>query len=200
MNNLGNNIVSLPKAHTINIPQSSLNEVTSTDQLTNIKRQRTTPIPSNPTVINFRSSFPPTSSSSVASGINSLPTNGSNINVGSDDSRKKQIRDSNREAARRCRERRRQYIEQLEGNLEHHKAQIKQLTDKLSRVERENTQLRAILSETKILHSSSRLSINESHVDYGNVITATGMDLNSESNHQTDGGTIQRNYLNRNNL
>jgi len=200
LNNLGNTIPSLAKANTIIIPQSSLNEVTSTDQLINIKRQRTTPIPSNPPVTNFRSSFPSTSSS-VATVTNSLPINGSNPNVGSDDQRKKQIRDSNREAARRCRERRRQYIEQLEGNLEHHKAQIKQLTDKLSRVERENTQLRAILSETKILHSSSRLSINESHVDYGNVITATGMDLNSESNHQTDGGgTIQRNYLNRNNL
>jgi len=147
--------------------------------------------------MNFRPSFP---SAAAATLTNTLTTNGSNANSGSDDQRKQQIRDSNREAARRCRERRRQYIEQLEGNLEHHKAQIKQLTEKLARIERENTQLRAILTETKILHSSSRLSVNESHGDYANVITTSGMDLNSESNHQTDGGTISRNYLNRNNL
>jgi septal ring factor EnvC (AmiA/AmiB activator) len=139
--------------------------------------------------MNFRSS------GSVAT--NTLSTN--NSNIGSEDQRKKQIRDSNREAARRCRERRRQYIEQLEGNLEQYKLQIKQLNDKLSRVERENTQLRAILSETKILHTS-RLSVNESHVDYANIIASAGIDLNSDSNHQIDGGIIQRNYINRNNL
>lgn len=110
-----------------------------------------------------------------------------------DDQRKQQIRDSNREAARRCRERRRQYIEQLEGNLEHHKIQIKQLQDKLGRLERENTQLRAILSESKILHTT-RLSINDSQFDYGNAST---IDMNSDS---TDGPAIQRNYLTRNTL
>jgi septal ring factor EnvC (AmiA/AmiB activator) len=140
--------------------------------------------------MNFRPSFSSASAAAPATATNGSP----------DDQRKKQIRDSNREAARRCRERRRQYIEQLEGNLEHHKVQIKQLTDKLARIERENTQLRAILTETKVLHPSSRLSVNESHVDYANIVAATGMDLNSESNHQTDGGIIQRNYLNRNNL
>jgi hypothetical protein len=186
------NMAPLTKANTIFIPQPSLNEVTSTDQLSNVKRQRTAPTPVNTTIMNFRPSFPPAGGTTVT---NTSPTHGS------DDQRKKQIRDSNREAARRCRERRRQYIEQLEGNLEHHKGQIKQLTDKLARIERENTQLRAILSETKILHSaSSRISLNESHVDYTNVLTAAGIDINCESNHQTDGGTIQRNYLNRNNL
>lgn len=83
-----------------------------------------------------------------------------------DDQRKKQIRDSNREAARRCRERRRNYIEQLEGNLEQFKAQIKQLQDKLGRAERENTQLRTILTETKILHLS-----RESTNDFSHIIT-----------------------------
>ena len=183
------------------IPPSSLNEVTSTEQSSSAKRQRTSSIPLNPAVMNFRSSLPSTSTAAAvvipANTLTSATTNGSN--VGSEDQRKRQIRDSNREAARRCRERRRQYIEQLEGTLEQHKAQIKQLSEKLSRVERENTQLRAILSETKILHPGSRLSINESHVDYSNVISATGMDLNSDTN-QPDGGTIQRNYINRNNL
>ncbi len=180
------------------IPQPSLNEVTSTDLLTSVKRQKTASMPINPPVMNFRSSFP----SSSATATHTFPTtttNGSNANAGSDDHRKKQIRDSNREAARRCRERRRQYIEQLEGNLEQYKSQLKQLSDKLARVERENTQLRAILSETKILHPSSRLSVNESHVDFSNVMAATSMDLNSESNQQ-DARLLQRNYINRNNL
>ncbi len=184
-----NNIAPMTKTNTIIIPPSALNEVTSTDQSASIKRQRTGPIPTTSTVMSFRPS------TGVATLTNTLSSNSSN--GGSDDQRKKQIRDSNREAARRCRERRRQYIEQLEGNLEHHKGQIKQLTEKLARIERENTQLRAILTETKILHSSSRISLNESHADYANVITATGMDLHSES---TDGGSITRNYINRNNL
>lgn len=181
-----NNIPPMTKTNTIIIPPSTLNEVTSTDQSASIKRQRTGPISSNSTVINFRPS------TGVATVTNPLPNNG-----GSDDQRKKQIRDSNREAARRCRERRRQYIEQLEGNLEHHKGQIKQLTEKLARVERENTQLRAILTETKILPSSSRISLNESHIDYVNVISASGMELHSES---TNGGPMTRSYINRNNL
>jgi hypothetical protein len=176
----------MTKTNTIIIPPSTLNEVTSTDQSASIKRQRTGPISSNSTVINFRPS------TGVATVTNPLPNNG-----GSDDQRKKQIRDSNREAARRCRERRRQYIEQLEGNLEHHKGQIKQLTEKLTRIERENTQLRAILTETKILPSSSRISLNESHIDYVNVISASGMELHSES---TNGGPMTRSYINRNNL
>ena len=181
---LAMNMPPVTKSSTIIIPTSSasLNEVSSTDQLSNIKRQRTAgSIPTNSNVMNFHSTYPsPNQTTTVING------------GGTEEQRKKQIRDSNREAARRCRERRRQYIEQLEGNLEHHKLQIKQLTEKLSRTERENTQLRAILSETKILHTS-RLSVNESNLDYSNV-------LNSDSNHQTDGGTIQRNYNNRNNL
>lgn len=173
---------------------SSLNEVSSTDQLSSVKRQRTAgSISSNPTVMNIRPTFP---SAGSATATNNLGDTSPNGNI-PDDQRKKQIRDSNREAARRCRERRRNYIEQLEGNLEHHKGQIKQLTEKLNRIERENTQLRAILSETKILHPSSRLSLNESHVDFTNVISTSAMDLPSES---TDGGTITRSYLNRTNL
>jgi hypothetical protein len=126
----------------------------------------------------------------------SLRSSTNDDHIGGDDQRKKQIRDSNREAARRCRERRRQYIEQLEGNLEQCKLQIKQLNEKLSRAERENTQLRTIINETKIFHPSSRLSSNESIVDFANVIgTTNGMDLNSET---TDGNTLQRNYINRN--
>ena len=79
---------------------------------------------------------------------------------GSEDQRKKQVRDSNREAARRCRERRRTYIEQLEGNLEQHKQQIKQLNEKILRAERENTQLRAVLTEANIFQA--RRGSNES--------------------------------------
>jgi hypothetical protein len=172
--------------------------VTSTDQLLTIKRQKTTPMPINTTAVSFRPSLQ--SAATVPTANTLITTNGLNTGGGSDDQRKKQIRDSNREAARRCRERRRQYIEQLEGNLEQYKLQLKQITEKLTRVERENTQLRTILSETKILNPSSRLSSNDLVVDYANVVTATGMDLNSESNHQTDGGIIQRTYINRNNL
>jgi TolA-binding protein len=147
-------------------------EVTSTGQSLGVKRPKTTPMP-----INLRSS-----------------TNDDH-NEG-DDQRKKQIRDSNREAARRCRERRRQYIEQLEGNLEQCKSQIKSLSEKLSRAERENNQLHTIITETKMFHPSSRLSSNEAIVDFANVISTTnGMDLHSET---TDGNTIQRNFINRN--
>ena len=197
---LANNLQSIPKANSIIIPPSSLNEVTSTDQSSHVKRARTVTIPSNTSVMNPRPSFPSTATVTAPvtnSLLNISPNSDGSGGGGSDDVRKRQIRDSNREAARRCRERRRQYIEQLEGNLEQHKAQIKQLSEKVARIERENTQLRAILSETKILHSSSRLSLNEAHVDYANVISASGIDLQSDS---TDGGTITRNYMNRNNL
>ncbi|CAF1271740.1 unnamed protein product [Rotaria sp. Silwood1] len=198
---IGNNIPSLTKSNTTIISQPTLNEVTSTDQSSTAKRQRTVPIPIPTSVMNFRSSFPSSSTTTTTATTNTLTsTTTTNGNSGSDDQRKKQIRDSNREAARRCRERRRQYIETLEGNLEQHKAQIKQLSDKLARVERENTQLRAILSETKILHQAQRISANDSHVEYANVVAATGMNMNSESNHQIDGRTIQRSYIDRNNL
>jgi len=163
---------SIPKANSIIIPQ---NEVTSSGQLLGVKRQKMTPIPMNN--ISLRSST-------------------RDDHIGGDDQRKKQIRDSNREAARRCRERRRQYIEQLEGNLEQCKLQIKQLNEKLSRAERDNTQLHAIITETKIFHPSSRLSSNEAMIDFANVIATTnGIDINSE---MTNGNTIQRNYINRN--
>jgi hypothetical protein len=153
----------------ISIPQ---HEVTSSNQLIGMKRARTIPMPTN--TVNVRSST-------------------TNDYAGSDDHRKKQIRDSNREAARRCRERRRHYIEQLEGNLEQCKIQMKQLNEKLSRAERENTQLRTILTEAKMYHSSSRLSStsNESLIDFANVISTTnGIELNSETN--------ERNFINRN--
>jgi hypothetical protein len=165
----------IPKANSIAIPQ---HEVTSSNQLVGIKRQRTIPMPTNN--VNVRSST-----------INDYAGGGG----GGDDQRKKQIRDSNREAARRCRERRRHYIEQLEGNLEQCKMQMKQLNEKLSRAERENTQLRTILSEAKMFHtssSSSRLSSNESLIDFANFISTTnGIELSSET---TDG----RNFINRN--
>ena len=146
-----------------------------------MKRQKMTPMPTN--TITLR----PTSSSSST-------TNNNNMNNGgSDDQRKKQIRDSNREAARRCRERRRNYIEQLEGNLEQYKTQLNKLSEKVSRAERENTQLRAIITEAKIFPSSSRLSLSS---DFANtIITSNGIDLNSES---TDGNIIPRLYTNRN--
>ena len=192
----------LSKAHTMIIPQQAIaDEVSSTAQSSGTKRQKIVSMPANTTLVNFRSAAAAAApSSSAASAI--IPADLSpNESGGSDDQRKKQIRDSNREAARRCRERRRQYIEQLEGNLEQAKTQIKQLNEKLARVERENIQLRTLISESNIGgHPSSRLSSNESIVDYVNVVTATGIDLQSDSNHQTDGGIIQRNYISRNNL
>ncbi|CAF2534749.1 unnamed protein product [Rotaria sp. Silwood2] len=169
----------IPKANSILISQQPvINEVTSSNQLLCIKRQKTIPIQSN----------------TLNSG-SSLSTANDNNNTGSDDQRKKQIRDSNREAARRCRERRRQYIEQLEGNLDQCKQQIKQLNEKLAHAERENTQLRTIIAETKRFHSTSCLSSNESMLDFANVMTTNGIDLNSDS---TDGNIIQRNYFPRN--
>lgn len=196
-------IPTIAKPNPMIMPQPLLNEVTSTDQLTNAKRQRTVSMPINTTSVNFRTSYPSSSGATVTNTLaSSATTNGSNATGGSEDQRKKQIRDSNREAARRCRERRRQYIEQLEGNLEQYKVEVKQLRDKLVRLERENTQLRAILSETKIIHQGSRIAVNESHVDctYSNVVIPTSMDINSDSSHQLDGRTIQRSYIDRNNL
>ncbi|CAF1315439.1 unnamed protein product [Adineta steineri] len=200
LTNTGNHLTPLTKANTLIIPQPSLNEVTSTDLSPNAKRQKGAQMPVNSSSMNFRPSFPSTASGTVTHPLPTTTTNGSNMNAGSEDHRKKQIRDSNREAARRCRERRRQYIEQLEGTLENYKTQIKQLTEKFNRVERENTQLRTILSETKIPYRTSGLSLSEGHVEYRNVIAATAVDLNSESNHQNDGGALSRTYINRNNL
>lgn len=192
----------LSKANTMIIPQQQqaiADEVSSTAQSSGTKRQKIVSMPANTTLVNFRSATAaPSSSAALTANPAELSPNESG---GSDDQRKKQIRDSNREAARRCRERRRQYIEQLEGNLEQAKTQIKQLNEKLARVERENIQLRTLIAESNIGgHPSSRLSSNESIVDYVNVVTATGIDLQSDSNHQTDGGIIQRSYISRNNL
>lgn len=178
----------MPKANPTLISQPPvINEVTSSNQLMGVKRSKVAPIQTNP--IKSNSSFPTSSTTNDNDNNNNKPL--------SDDQRKRQIRDSNREAARRCRERRRQYIEQLEGNLDQCKQQIKQLNDKLALAERENTQLRAILTETKIFHSSQRLSSNEAIVDFVNVIPANGIEIHSES---TDGNIIQRNYFPRNAL
>jgi septal ring factor EnvC (AmiA/AmiB activator) len=103
-----------------------------------------------------------------------------------DDQRKQQIRDSNREAARRCRERRRQYIEQLEGNLEQHKIQIKQLNEKLTRTERENTQLRTLLTEADMFQL--RHSSNDTMLDFPHIIN---------SNNNFDANQVQRNFVTR---
>lgn len=166
----------IPKANSIVISQQPItNEVTSSNTSIGIKRHKT-------------------SSVSAASTSSTSPAT-SDHNFGGDDQRKQQIRDSNREAARRCRERRRQYIEQLEGNLEQCKLEIKDLKDKISSAERENTQLRAILTETKLFHPLTCLSSAEPIVDFVNVITTNGNDLNTES---TDGTIIQRTYYTRN--
>ncbi|CAF1425932.1 unnamed protein product [Rotaria magnacalcarata] len=158
---------STAKANSIVISQQPVvNEVSSSNQLVSGKRQKTIST-------NNKSSSPSFS-----------PPINDNNNIGSDDDRRKHIRDSNREAARRCRERRRNYIEQLEGNLEQCKSEIKQLNEKLSLAERENTQLRAILTETKRFHTVSGLSSNDSMIDFVNVISTNGVDHNVES---TDG-------------
>ncbi|UJR08458.1 hypothetical protein I4U23_012728 [Adineta vaga] len=164
---------SVSKTNSILLSQQPIiNEVTSSDQLSGAKRQKTA------------------SRTSFVIPMNDNDNNSVN-NSGSDDQRKRQIRDSNREAARRCRERRRNYIEQLEGNLDQYKTQIKQLTENLARAERENTQLRAILSEAKLFHPNTRLPSNESMMDFSSIITNNnGIDLNSET---TDGNAIQRN-------
>lgn len=160
-----------PQAMTVPLISKPLipvhHEVSSSGQLLTVKRQKTTSLPSMPNV-HVRSSTHDDSSHT-------------------DDHRKKQIRESNREAARRCRERRRNYIEQLEGNLEQCKVQIKQLNEKISRSERENTQLRAIIAEAKIFHTSTR---DSSMMDFVN-----GMDVSNET---TDGNALPRNFIQRN--
>jgi septal ring factor EnvC (AmiA/AmiB activator) len=115
--------------------------------------------------------------------------------AGSEDQRKKQIRDSNREAARRCRERRRQYIEQLEGKLEQSKSEVKQLNEKLARTERENLRLRTMLAEANHVQTTGRLSAADIHSDY--IINGVNLELTNET---TDGTSIKRTYINRNNL
>lgn len=164
--------MTVPLPAGISIPKPLIpahHEVSSSGQLTSIKRQKTA------------SMMNPTARSSTH---DDSPNN--------DDHRKKQIRESNREAARRCRERRRNYIEQLEGNLEQCKVQIKQLNEKISRSERENTQLRAIIAEAKIFHSSTRhpSSNDSSMIDFVN-----GMDISNET---TDGNALPRNFIQRN--
>ena len=163
------------KTDSILISQQPENhEATFNSQPLCIKRQRTASIP----IDNVK--------------LSSLSTTNDN----NEDQRKKQIRDSNREAARRCRERRRQYIEQLEGNLEHCKFQLKELNEKLSRVENENTRLRTIISEAKLFRTISSLPTTEPIVDFVNVIGTTNrLDPNSET---TDGNILPRTYLTRN--
>jgi hypothetical protein len=183
--------VSVTKANLIAFPQQPIvDEVTSTDQLPGSKRARLNLIPTSTN--QFRSALPSSSSSSSSS----LSNDKTNNNL-SDDQRKKQIRDSNREAARRCRERRRNYIEQLEGNLEQHKLQIKQLSEKVSRAELDNTQLRAMLGESKLFQP--RLPSNDSSLEFSTLlIPNNGMELKLEGAHRIDGNLLQRSYVARN--
>lgn len=145
-----------------NEKRSMPNEVTSSDPTIGIKRQK---IHSN-SPVNFRSTMP-----------------SETIPMVNDDQRKKQIRDSNREAARRCRERRRQYIEQLEATLEQHKNQIKQLSDKLISSERENAQLKTIITEMKILQTR-RMPSNETIVEYSPMVNAAAAAADGNLLHQ----------------
>ncbi|KAL7671191.1 hypothetical protein ACOME3_006095 [Neoechinorhynchus agilis] len=59
--------------------------------------------------------------------------------------RRSQIRESNREAARRCRERRRRHIEHLESLTISYQLEIKALEKQNSELRREILQLRAII-------------------------------------------------------
>ncbi|CAF1522179.1 unnamed protein product, partial [Didymodactylos carnosus] len=107
------------------LAQNMPNEVTSSDQMPpKVKRQRVT-----------------TSSSHV---IQPAPITGEMNDI----IRRKHIRDSNREAARRCRERRRNYIETLESSLEREREKNKTLDTELEHLKQENAQLKTILSET----------------------------------------------------
>ena len=181
----------MTKSSAITIPQISFNEVTSTDHLSTTKRQRTVPLSMNTTLMTFRSPFPSSATaSSTLTTTTAVTTSSNTTNAGSEEQRKKQIRDSNREAARRCRERRRQYIEQLEEDLEQQKTQIKALGEKVARIERENTQLRAILSEAKVLRHPRDVSADEAHIDYSSAVLLPDLGLNSESRCQIDGRTI----------
>lgn len=65
------------------------------------------------------------------------------------DVRKQQIRNSNREAARRCRERRRNYIETLEANIRNLESKQKTLTNENNSLHKEVATLKKTISEYK---------------------------------------------------
>ncbi|CAF0867978.1 unnamed protein product [Didymodactylos carnosus] len=121
--------VSVIQAH----PVSTLNEVTSSNQICHKWKRQKIPLP-------------PPSSSSVLS-VNAL--------------RRKQIRDSNREAARRCRERRRQYIETLETSLEQQKLKRKQCEIQIQQLKRENIELKTHLVGSGQQTSVTSYSMND---------------------------------------
>ncbi|CAF0858965.1 unnamed protein product, partial [Didymodactylos carnosus] len=118
-------IKSQDSSATTNVTQNMSNEVTSSNRIPRVKRPRL-------------------NQSLVSTNLPSVSNNNGTGDVG----RRKHIRDSNREAARRCRERRRQYIETLENNLEREKEKTQKLEVDLQNLKRENTQLKTILSET----------------------------------------------------
>ena len=137
------------------------NEVTSSNPTVGMKKQKL----NTQTPMNFRMSMP----------VEALPP------AANEDERRQQIRDSNREAARRCRERRRKYIEELEGTLDQHKTQIKQLTEKLIISERENSQLKAIIGEMK-LFQPRRIAPSETIGEYASMVHATDGNLLHQRN------------------
>lgn len=116
-----------------------------------------------------------------------IETDGFRNSVDGDEHRKKLIRDSNREAARRCRERRRQYIEHLESDLDKLKQDIQLLQEKLGQLERENVQLRSMLAETNVF-SNRRPAAVDSSMDFH---------LMKNANSVADSIGVQRNFHNR---
>ena len=73
------------------------------------------------------------------------------------DVRKQQIRNSNREAARRCRERRRNYIETLEANIRVLECEKKTLINENSSLKSEVVQLKKTLCDRR---ASGNLEVN----------------------------------------
>ena len=79
------------------------------------------------------------------------------------DQRKQQIRNSNREAARRCRERRRNYIETLESNIRNLENRQKVLINENTSLQKENLELKNMMADRK--SSKSTDSNNQTEIN-----------------------------------
>lgn len=77
------------------------------------------------------------------------------------DQRKQQIRNSNREAARRCRERRRNYIETLENNIRSLENRQKNLINENTSLQKENSELKNVIADRKSTDSADLKKLNK---------------------------------------
>ncbi|CAF0740966.1 unnamed protein product [Didymodactylos carnosus] len=164
--------------------QNMSNEVTSSDQsLHQVKRQKvvsTVPAGSNSSGVNSHQPHvvPPVTTNIYPQHQPPITQQTfTGTTEGDPDTRRQQIRESNREAARRCRERRRQYIETLEANLDQQKQQNQKLELEIQHLKRENSQLKTILNETT-LNKLSRSSAQINGQTDKNITVTNDTDIN----------------------